>query len=67
MMTQDTVDRFVKYNDKSPVVEGFAIENGGMGAVYTLKNGRRIELDRDDCRSLPPGYPKWDIDGHFAP
>ena len=53
--------KFIKANDKSPVVEGSAIGRGGEGGRYTLKDGTHFRLPVEVCRELPEGYPKWDI------
>lgn len=48
-------------NDASPVVSGQVIQDGGKGAHYKLANYEFWSLGRDDCRSLPDGYPRWDL------
>lgn len=50
---------FMQANDKSPVVSGAAIGNGGQGGVYTLADKQSFRLSVEDCRSLPAGYPRW--------
>lgn len=52
---------FVRANDESLVVSGYAIGNGGEGGVYTLADGRVFRLDLEACRALPENYPKWDL------
>lgn len=52
-------EEFIKANDKSPVIIGAAIGNGGKGGIYTLANGKRYTLNLEDCQALPVGYPKW--------
>jgi len=55
----DAAAQFVKENDNSPVVSASVKHGGGM--TGRLKNGRVFDLSLDDSRSLPEGYPKWDI------
>lgn len=56
---------FVRANDKRLVIEGWVLEPNpakpARGATYKLSNGEPFTLSVEDCRSLPPGYPKWDI------
>lgn len=57
-------EAFVKANDKSLVVEGFAKnadKGGGAGGVYYLEDKQRFDLSLEDCRALPEGYPKWKL------
>ena len=53
--------KFKKLNDKSPVVSGAIIGNGGQGSRYTLADGTYCELDLEACKALPDGYPIWDL------
>lgn len=51
--------RFIKENDRSPVIAGAVIGEGGEGGHYTLMNGMSFTLNLQDCQALPKGYPKW--------
>lgn len=55
----DKSEQFMKENDKSPVIIGSVIGNGGQGGYYTLANGKQFTLNLQDCNDLPEGYPKW--------
>lgn len=58
-------EEFVKANDASPVIEGWVNEpdpaKPAKGGTYRLKNRKTFSLTVEDCRSLPDGYPRWDI------
>lgn len=53
---------FIRANDASPVIQGEVADLGRGGAFYTLECGRVFKLSRDQCRALPPEYPKWAVD-----
>lgn len=55
----DQVAEFIAANDRSPVVQGYVRSAMSGGAVYTLRSGTAFALTRDECRALPPGYPRW--------
>lgn len=63
--SQQQRDDFVKANDKSLVVSGYAIEpnphKSAKGAVYKLADGSSHRLSAEACSLLPENYPKWDI------
>ena len=46
----ENLKAFQAANAKSPIVMGSAIGNGGEGAHYTLKNGKRFTLTAAECR-----------------
>lgn len=50
---------FLDANAKSPVVSGAAIGSGGKGGRYTLRDGKRFTLSRDESEMI--GCPRWDI------
>jgi hypothetical protein len=56
---QEQADDFMAANDKSPVVAGFAIGQGGQGGVYKLKDGTRHRIGAKGCGLLREGYPRW--------
>ena len=56
----DKARKFMNANDKSPVVSGAAIGNGGEGGFYTLKDGQTFKLSLADCKALKEHYPMWD-------
>ena len=51
------VQNFRAANRRSPVVSGYAIGNGGEGAVYTLASGKSFSLSADECAVI--GVPRW--------
>jgi len=54
--------KFVEANKRSPVVAGQVISTEHGGAVYTLEDGRRFELTRDECREahkMTGDLPRW--------
>lgn len=54
------VTSFIKANDESFVMRGYAKGKGGEGAVCTLYNGKRFNLSSKACEQLAElGYPKW--------
>lgn len=66
MTPTEKAKAFMAANDKSPVVIGAAIGNGGQGGQgghYTLKDKQSFRLSVEDCQSLPEGYPRWNHKG----
>jgi hypothetical protein len=57
------VRRFVRFNQKHAVVSGYANEDGKGGGGYTLANRMSFTFTRDECRSMPEGFPDWKIEG----
>lgn len=59
------VAAFIKANDISRVVEGWANQpdprKPGGGGTYKLDDGRSFRLTLAQCRLLPDGYPKWKL------
>lgn len=53
------LENFIAANAESPVVEGSAIGKGGEGAYYTLKNGRKFRLTKEECAKIET--PRWDF------
>lgn len=57
--------KFVAANDRHPVVSASLIEENPnrphRGSWYTLSNGSAWKLFAEDVRSLPEGYPKWEL------
>lgn len=61
--------RFKEANDKCPVVSGRVIYRKGhteqpgnvWGGSYRLANGQTFKLPSDELRTLPEGYPKWEL------
>jgi hypothetical protein len=56
---QQQADDFMAANDKSPVVAGYAIGQGGQGGNYTLKDGSKYYVGAAACGLLREGYPRW--------
>lgn len=56
---KSNLDKFISANKTSPVVEGYAIGNGGEGGVYVLKSGERFTLSREESVQVTP---RWEHD-----
>lgn len=50
---------FMRDNDMAQVISANVKGQGGAGGIFYLANRRRYDLSREDCASLPRGYPKW--------
>lgn len=50
---------FMLANDKSPVIAGRAIGEGGKGGFYTLADGNVYRMGLQAMQMLPEGYPRW--------
>ena len=54
--------KFVEANKISPVVAGQVLDLQRGGAIYTLENGLRFKLSRDECREaakITGEMPRW--------
>ncbi len=60
---QQQADDFVAANDRSPVIQGAALEpdptKPAKGGRYQLADGTWHRLGVEACRILPKGYPRW--------
>lgn len=57
--TGGQVERFLAANKKSKIMSAAVIGEGGEGAIYTLEDGSRHELNSRACKII--GMPDWKI------